>query len=88
MTWTWSHALASTLGEGGSPEDPTNLRRDYGNADNDVRHYVVGQALYEPRFGAHTVQWLNGFELSSTMLYNSGYPINMTSGIDLNKDEI
>src|SRR5262249_4528491 len=38
MTYTWSHALAQTLGEGGAPEDPTSLQRDYGNADNDVRH--------------------------------------------------
>ncbi|MGA7240758.1 MAG: hypothetical protein WBY44_34055, partial [Bryobacteraceae bacterium] len=30
--------------------------------------------------------FINGFELSSTMFYNSGYPINITSGIDLNKD--
>jgi hypothetical protein len=32
------------------------------------------------------LRWINGFELSSTMLYNSGYPINMTAGTDLNKD--
>jgi hypothetical protein len=86
VTWTWSHALANTLGEGGAPEDPTNLRRDYGNADNDVRHYVVGQALWEPRSTHPSLRWINGFELSSTMLYNSGYPINVTAGADLNKD--
>ena len=86
MSWTWSHALANTLGEGGAPEDPTNLRRDYGNADNDARHYVVGQALYEPRFTPPRLSWINGFELSYTMLYNSGYPINVTAGTDLNKD--
>jgi hypothetical protein len=88
VTWTWSHALANTLGEGGAPEDPTNLRRDYGNADNDVRHYVVGQALYEPHSTLSGFRWINGFELSSTMLYNSGYPINITTGIDLNKDGV
>ena len=86
MTWTWSHSLANTLGEGGAPEDPSNLQRDYGDSDDDVRHYVVGQALYEPRFSAPGFHWVNGFELSSTTLYNSGYPINVTSGIDLNKD--
>jgi hypothetical protein len=86
MTWTWSHALANTLGEGGAPEDPANLARDYGNADNDARHYVVGQALYEPHFNQSGLHWVNGFELSSTMLYNSGYPINTIAGTDLNKD--
>jgi Carboxypeptidase regulatory-like domain len=86
VTWTWSHALANTLGEGGAPEDPSNLQRDYGNADDDVRHYVVGQMLYEPHFATSNLRWINGFEISSTMFYNSGYPINVTSGIDLNKD--
>jgi hypothetical protein len=86
VTWTWSHAIADTLGEGGAPQDPTNLRRDFGNADNDVRHYVVGQALYAPHFASPAMKYVNGFELSSTFLYNSGYPINITSGIDLNKD--
>lgn len=88
VTWTWSHALANTLGEGGAPEDPSNLQRDYGNADNDVRHYVVGQALYEPHLTSRGLRWINGFEISSMMFYNSGYPINVTSGIDLNKDGV
>jgi Carboxypeptidase regulatory-like domain len=86
VTWTWSHALANTLGEGGSPEDPSNLQRDYGNADDNVGQYLVGQALYEPHFKSRQLHFINGFELSSTMFYNSGYPINITSGIDLNKD--
>lgn len=86
MNWTWSHALANTLGEGGALEDPTNLARDYGNADNDARHYLVGQALYEPHITQSGLNWINGFELSSTMLYSGGYPINVTTGTDLNKD--
>jgi hypothetical protein len=87
-TYTWSHALANNLGEGGSISDPTNLRRDYGNADNDLRHYFVGQWLYEPRFQSGAAKWINGFELSSIIFYNSGYPVNAVSGIDLNNDGI
>jgi hypothetical protein len=87
-SYTWSHALADNLGEGGSISDPTNLRRDYGNADNDLRHYFVGQWLYEPRFKGQRLQWINGFELSSIIFFNSGYPINAVSGIDLNNDGI
>jgi hypothetical protein len=85
-TYTWSHALSDNLGEGGSISDPTNLRRDYGNADNDLRHYFVGQWLYEPHFGDARLKWINGFEISSMIFYNSGYPINAVSGIDLNND--
>jgi Carboxypeptidase regulatory-like domain len=87
-SYTWSHAQADNLGEGGSISDPTNLRRDYGNADNDLRHYFVGQWLYEPTFKSPTLKWINGFELSSIIFFNSGYPINAVSGIDLNNDGI
>lgn len=87
-SYTWSHAMANNLGEGGSLTDPTNLRRDYGNADNDLRHYFVGQWLYEPRFKSPSMKWANGFEVSSMIFYNSGYPINAVSGIDLNSDGV
>jgi hypothetical protein len=87
-SYTWSHAMANNLGEGGTISDPTNLRRDYGNADNDLRHYFVGQWLYEPRFKSPGLKWINGFELSSMIFFNSGYPINSVSGIDLNNDGI
>lgn len=70
-SYTWSHALADNLGEGGTLSDPTNLRRDYGNADNDLRHYFVGQWLYEPTFKGPTVKWLNGFEISSMIFVNA-----------------
>jgi hypothetical protein len=85
-TYTWSHALADGIGEGGAFEDPTNSRRDYGNADSDVRHNLVLQWLYEPRFKAPALHWINGFEVSSMTFYNSGYPINIVSGVDLNND--
>jgi hypothetical protein len=34
------------------------------------------------------VKWINGFELSSMFFYNSGYPVNAVSGVDLNNDGI
>jgi hypothetical protein len=87
-TYTYSHALSNTLGEGGAPEDPTNLARDYGNSEDDIRHYLVFQGLYEPVFHQHSLHWINGFEISTSGIYNSGYPINITSGADLNNDGI
>jgi hypothetical protein len=87
-SYTWSHAIADNLGEGGSITDPTNLRRDFGNADNDLRHYFVGQWLWEPTFKGRSLKWINGFELSSMIFLNSGYPINAVSGVDLNSDGI
>lgn len=85
-SYTWSHALANNIGEGGAITDPTNLQRDYGPADNDLRHYFVGQWLYEPTFKTPGAKWINGLELSSMIFSNSGYPVNTVSGIDLNND--
>jgi hypothetical protein len=68
--------------------DPTNIQRDYGNADNDARHNVVIQGLYQPTTSVHSLRWLNGFEFSSMTFMNSGYPINEIAGTDLNNDGV
>ena len=86
VNYTWSHALGNNLGEGGAPEDPSNLQRDYGSLGNDARHTLALQGLYAPRSSLAELRWINGFELSTTFFYNSGFPINVTSGIDLNND--
>ena len=86
VSYTYSHALADNIGEGGSVTDPSNLARDYGNADNDVRHNLVAQGIYTPTFHGSQTRWLNGFELSSTAFLNSGMPINVGAGLDLNGD--
>lgn len=88
INYMYSHALADNIGEGGSVSDPTNIHRDYGNADNDVRHNLVIQGIYQTQFGKGNLRWLNGFEFSSMTFLNSGYPINQISGLDLNKDGV
>jgi hypothetical protein len=88
INYMYSHALADNIGEGGSISDPTNLRRDYGNADNDTRHNLVLQGIYQTSFSAHSLRWANGFEFSSMTFLNSGYPINPIDGTDLNHDGV
>jgi len=88
VNYMYSHALADNIGEGGSVSDPTNLRHDYGNADNDTRHNLVIQGIYQPTVNAHSWRWLNGFEFSSMTFLNSGYPINPIAGTDLNQDGV
>ncbi len=88
VNYTYSHALADNIGEGGPGEDPTNLKRDYGNADDDARHNLVLQGILEPVTSISQLKWINGFEFTSTYFYNSGFPINEVSGVDLNKDGI
>jgi hypothetical protein len=84
----YSHALADNIGEGGSISDPTNIHRDYGNADNNATHNLVIQGLYQPIFNPRSMRWLNGFEFSSMTFMNSGYPINPIAGTDLNNDGV
>jgi hypothetical protein len=86
--YMYSHALNDNIGEGGSISDPTNLRRDYGNADSDARHNLVLQGLYQPKLGGDKGKWLNGFEISTITYLNSGYPINVIAGTDLNNDGV
>jgi hypothetical protein len=86
VNYMYSHALADGLGEGSAGEDPTSLKRDYGNANDDVRHFLAIQGIYQPHVTAQWGRLVNGFELTSTYFYNSGYPINEQSGVDLNKD--
>lgn len=88
VNYMYSHALADNIGEGGSISDPTNIHRDYGNADNNATHNLVIQGLYQPAFNSHSIRWLNGFEFSSMTFLNSGYPINPTAGTDLNNDGV
>jgi len=87
VNYTYSHALSDNIGEGGSISDPTNLRLDYGNADNDTRHNLAIQGLYQPSLHG-AARWLNGFEISSTTFLNSGFPINPIAGTDLNGDGV
>lgn len=86
VNYIYSHALSDGMGEGAAGEDPTNIHRDYGNASDDVRHYLAIQGILQPHLSSDWGKWINGFEFTSTYFYNSGYPINLVSGVDLNKD--
>ena len=88
VNYMYSHALDDNIGEGGSISDPTNLHRDYGNADSDIRHNLVLQGLYQPTLNTPSLKWLNGFEISTIAYINSGFPINVIAGTDLNNDGV
>ncbi|MCX6596440.1 MAG: TonB-dependent receptor [Acidobacteria bacterium] len=85
-TWSWSHALSDSDLQGGALTDPSNRRLDYGNSGTDVRHSFNTQWLYAPRFDNAGLKWINGFELSSLLWYNSGYNVNAVAGTDVNND--
>jgi hypothetical protein len=99
--YTWSHALDlvsngglvqfSNTGFGSTNSsipgllDPNNPRRNYGNADYDVRHYFSASYVYEIPFktlfhehGPSAL--LNGWEVAGTVFARSGLPFTITDG--------
>lgn len=86
--YEYSHALDDNIGEGTVISDPSNLRRDYGNADGNVGHNFTMQGIYTTKFESHALHLLNGFEFSTITYLNSGFPINEIAGTDLNNDGV
>jgi hypothetical protein len=85
-TYSWSHALADSEQGGTAPSDPSNLARDYGSRNSDLRHSLVLQGMWAPSFSSASLRWLTGFDVSTMVFYNSGFPVNVASGVDLNGD--
>jgi hypothetical protein len=91
--YTWSHALDEISNAGFlpfnattnlsmvNPEDPFNLRRNYGNADYDVRHYASLNYVWDtPRLNS----WLSilaDWTVSGTLYYRTGYPFTVYDSV-------
>jgi hypothetical protein len=87
--YTWSHALDEVSNAGFlpytfntntsvlSPQDPFNLRGNYGNADYDVRHYFSLNYVWDvPRFwGPRAV--FGDWTVSGTIFARSGLPFTV-----------
>lgn len=86
--YEYSHALDNNIGEGGGISDPSDLNRDYGNADSDIRHNFTFQGIYTTHFSEPSLRWFSNFEFSSMAYLNSGFPINEVAGVDLNNDGV
>jgi hypothetical protein len=85
-TYSYSRARSNSDLEGGAVMDPSDIERDWGASNGDVRHTVVAQWSYAPELSASGLEWLNGIQLSALTFYNSGFPINVQAGTDLNND--
>jgi len=67
------------LSNAATPTDNYNLKNDWGPIDNDVRHRVTGNALYDLPYGIR----FGGF-----VQFNSAPPYNITTGNDDNRDAV
>ncbi|MCX6552696.1 MAG: TonB-dependent receptor [Acidobacteria bacterium] len=85
--------LADTLGFGifTSPSDPQNVEVDRGNNDNDMRQRFTGTGVFEPRWSSLTgtsAALLNGWQFSTRIIIQTGYPYNALTGVDDNGEGV
>ena len=74
----------------GGAEDYHNLSLERGRSDNDRRNVMVASMIwnmdYFGRSNAFVRNVINGWEISAIATVQSGLPINITSGSDVNLD--
>jgi hypothetical protein len=85
LNYQWSHAL-DDISNGGfdgfsgnsvNPDDPYDLRKNYGNADYDTRQYVSGSYIYSlPHYGGPKVL-VDNWQFSGTVFHSTGLPFSV-----------
>ena len=81
VNYEWTKSMdINSLGSQGTYvlPDSTNPRENYGLSDFDVRQHYAGTAIYEFPFKANRL--VSGYQLSTIVQYQTGNPINITSG--------
>jgi hypothetical protein len=94
VNYTWSHAL-DDVSNGGvtnepfgildtnpsitAPQNPFNIRGNYGSSDYDVRHYFSATLLFNDMFRHAGLRWgpnrvFGGWTLSSNWFFRTGLP--------------
>ena len=98
--WVWSKSLQSlnmdSTGNTGNstttePEDNRNHWLDRQRSDFDQRHVAAISFVYQTNYGIQN--WLarnlvNGWTVTSVVRLQSGQPFNITTGTDVNQDNI
>jgi hypothetical protein len=95
FSYTWSKAMDELSDlfnnrSGARPTDSMNPRTDYGRADFDMRHRVVGTLSYELPFFKNN-RFAGGWSFNTIIALQSGVPFSPWSSsgsYDLNKDGI
>ncbi len=84
--YTWSHAIdygvnAQTFTATNTQTDPTSLRPDYGNSDNNVPNRLVVYATYETpkHFHGPLGYLLNSYEIAPSFAGQNGLPFSATT---------
>jgi hypothetical protein len=102
LNYTWSHAL-DDVSNGGvanlpfgilvtdpsieNPQNPFNIRGNYGNSDYDVRHYVSATFMLTDMFRHAGMRWgpsrvFGGWTLSGNWFFRAGLPFSIVDNAD------
>ncbi len=77
-SYTWSHALEELASGSTLPQDSNNIRGDYGNSTNDVRHQFKGYLVYDIPAAKFGPKWVTGGWQANSLLYiRTGRPVTI-----------
>ena len=77
-SYTWSHALETLASSSTLPQDSYDIRGDYGNGSNDVRHQFKGYLVYDVPGAKRGPKWLTqGWQLNSLLYLRTGRPVTI-----------
>jgi hypothetical protein len=88
FNYQWSHTLDETSNGGleaygnnsVNPTDPYDLRKNYGNADYDIRHYVSSSYVYSlPHFWGPKLL-VDNWQAAGTVFHSTGLPFSVVDG--------
>jgi hypothetical protein len=86
LNYEYSHAL-DEISNGGfdgfsgnsvNPDNPFDLRQNYGNADYDVRHYISGNVVFQVPHWRGPKAIVDQWTFSGTVFHSTGLPFSVT----------
>ncbi len=83
FSYTWAHSLDDISSATTLPQNSTNLKGDYGNANSDIRHHFGGYFLYDIPTWSRGPHWLmSGWQANSNISFRSGFPFTVKASSD------
>ena len=86
FNYQYSHALDEVSNGGFDgfsgnsvfPDNPFNLKQNYGNADYDVRHYISGNLVYAVPHWRGPKALVDQWTFSGTVFHSTGLPFSVS----------
>ncbi len=83
LAYTWAKNLTNSQSDASAPQNPYDIRSDYGRATLDRRHVLSANYVYEIPFfkkqEGFAGKVLGGWQVSGIVTFNTGLPLTATS---------